>query len=91
MDATELAKSLAGLAGIPFVVLLVSRTKLTFPRWPGSAWPSVAIFWGVVLNLALAGILGGDLYAAAVVGVIAGVFASERYDRGAPAAPVPRG
>lgn len=87
----ELLKQSAGLAGIPLIILLTRQTRKTFPQWSTRAWPSVAIFWGVVLNLALAYALGLPLYTAGVVGVIAGVMAGNRWDAGKPSEGAPRG
>jgi hypothetical protein len=66
-----------GLAGVPVVVALVEVFKrwVTDDRW----WPILAVFFGVGLNLMLAGILKTPLAPAVVIGVVVGLAGSGLY------------
>ncbi len=71
-----------GVAGVPLIQALVAVCKKALPTVPDAYWPGVSIFWGVVLNLALAYLLGLHYESAALAGVVAGLFASGLYAAG---------
>lgn len=75
-------RELIGLGGIPFIVGLVEVVKRTLPGLPTRYYPAVAVFWGIVLNLALTYLLGGQYGPAVIVGVAAGMGACQVYEYG---------
>lgn len=74
---------LFGLGSVPVVVALVELVKRTLPELPARFHPTVAVFWGVVLNIALAYLLGLNYGTAAILGVLAGLMAAGLYQYGA--------
>ncbi len=65
-----------GLAGVPLIVALVEALKAAFPALPARFYPFVSMAVGIVLNLVLTWILGGDYRTAAIVGMAAGLGAA---------------
>lgn len=69
-----------GLACVPVVIGLVEVCK----RWIADdrVYPLLALFFGVIINIAIAYRLGGDFLLAALVGVVAGLASAGLYSGG---------
>ena len=72
----------AGLGGIPLIQALVALVKTMFPKFPARYYPGLSVAFGVLTNLGLAYLIGGDLRISAGVGVIAGLIAARLFDYG---------
>lgn len=85
----ELMQGFVGLAGAPFIVGLTEWVKKSFPELPERWWPTVAIAWGLLLNVGWAlvmlrvGLTAQPallvLTIAGVIGVASGLMASGLY------------
>ena len=75
-------KEFVGVAGAPFIVLLVEIVKRVFPKLESRFYPIIALFWGEVINLALAYLLHTDYAKAAFVGLVATVIACGSFQYG---------
>lgn len=78
----EELKQIAGVAGAPLIVWLVQMTKITFPDLQARWFPSLAVFYAVIINVLLAVLLHTDPYVAAFVGLITGWAAMKLYEAG---------
>ena len=72
-------RALIGLGGVPAIVLLVEITKRTFPRLEARFYPSLALFYGVAINVGLAYIFHLDYGVQTGIGLLAGIAASEAF------------
>lgn len=75
-------KDLIGIAGAPFVVALTQLVKATFPELKARWFPSIAVLWGIILNVVLSFILNTDKPTAIVIGVLTGLIAAGLYGAG---------
>jgi hypothetical protein len=82
--------SFVGLAGIPFIVALVQLLKNTWPTIPSHYWPAIVLLVSVILNLALAWQLAGNLGTAVLVGIVTGLSASGLYSWATTTGPGPK-
>lgn len=69
-------RDFAGLGGIPLVLALVALLKRTVPSLSSRYYPGASVAFGVVVNLGVVAIIGGDWKIAVFVGVITGMMAS---------------
>ncbi len=70
-----------GLAGVPVVIGLVEVVKRGFPALPARCYPLVSLAIAVAINVAVASNQHGDLFAAAIVGLVSGLAASGLYSQ----------
>ena len=75
-------REIAGLAGAPLVQALTELIKVMFPLMESRWYPAISVFWGVVLNIALAFILNTGKPEACIVGVATGLLASGLFSWG---------
>lgn len=75
-----------GLAGAPLVQALTEWIKQLFPTLDKRFYSSIAVVWGMLLNLALAAAVSGLTWSGAVwvvvVGIATGLLASGLYKMG---------
>jgi len=76
-------RELIGLGGVPLIIALVELVKRTIPELPVRFHPALAVFWGIVLNVALAYLLAMNYGPAVLIGVVAGLAAAKLYEYGA--------
>lgn len=69
-------KDFVGIAGAPFVVALTEAVKVTFPDIPSRWYPSIAVLWGLILNIGIALVIQSNMPVAIVIGVATGLLAS---------------
>ena len=85
----EMAQGIVGIGGVYFILALTDWVKTTFPRMPKRFYPSVAVCWGLFINVGWALVMLGAgltqqhpvviMAVGIVVGISTGLMASGLY------------
>ena len=80
MDS-DLLRQAIGLGAIPITMGVVEAIKKQLPKWPGIAWPILALVVAFVINVLVAVGLKTDIGLGMVYGAISGFLAMSAYDK----------